>query len=171
MLDLLFTDVGEDRVYDILNRKLRPRPIISHHRRPSRRSMTASSPESIPHPTSTRSPPAEILIPVIYILVHIAANHSKHRESLIQQTELLKNLLPLFDHAHKEVRVSLAWLVINLTSKDDCSDEGHCKYQAAELKKLGFISKLEGLLQDKVLDVKERAKTGLYQIKQCLGEA
>lgn len=171
MLDLLFTSVGESRVYDILTRKLHQRPIISHHARSGQRLTTVPSMESTPHHTSTRSPPAEILIPVIYILVHIAANHSRHRESLIKQTELLKNLLPLFDHAHKEVRVGLGWLVINLTCKDDGADEVNCKSCAAELKRLGFMSRLEGLLQDKVLDVKERAKAGLYQIKQCLGEA
>ena len=174
MLDLLFTGVGESRVYDILTRKLRQRPIISHHARSgrnSRRPTTTPPTESTHLHISTRSPPTEILIPVIYILVHIAANHSRHRESLIKQTELLKNLLPFFDHAHKEVRVSLAWLVINLSWKDDGADEVNSKSRAAELKRLGFMSRLEGLLQDKVLDVKERAKTGLYQIKQCLGEA
>lgn len=171
MLDLLFTSVGESRVYDILTRKLQQRPIISRSGRNSRRPTTVPAMESTPHHTSTRSPPAEILIPIIYILAHIATNHSQHRENLIKQTELLKNLLPFFDHAHKEVRVSLAWLVINLTWKDDGADEVNSKSRAAELKRLGFMSRLEGLLQDKVLDVKERAKTGLYQIKQCLGEA
>ena len=173
MLDILFTGVGQDRVYEILTRKTRPRPTLSHHTRSgrsSRRPTTASSTESTPHHHhATRDPPTEILIPIIYILVHIAANHPHHRETLIQQTELLKNLLPLFEHENDEVRVSLAFVVINLTWKDDGADEG-CKSRAAELKRLGFMQKLEGLIHDKELDVKERAKTGLYQMKQCLGE-
>lgn len=174
MLDILFTGVGQDRIYEILTRKTRPRPIMSHHSRlggSSRRPTTASSTESTPHHNATRDPPAEILVPIVYILVHIAANHARHRETLIQQTELLKNLLPFFEHEHKEVRVGLAWLVINLTWKDDGADELSCKSRASELKRIGFVQKLEWLMHDKVLDVKERAKTGLYQIKQCLGEA
>ncbi|KAF8415744.1 armadillo-type protein [Terfezia claveryi] len=152
MLDTLFSKVGQDRVYEILTRKTRPRPSLSHRIR------------------SGRNPPTEILIPIIYILIHIAANHPRHRETLIQQTELLKNLLPLFEHEHEEVRVSLAWVVINLTWKDDGADEASCKLRAAELKRLGFMQKLEGLMHDKELDVKERAKTGLYQMRQCLGD-
>lgn len=173
MLDILFTGVGQDRVYEILTRKTRPRPALSHHTRSgcsSRRPTTASSTESTPHHHATRDPPTEILIPIIYILIHIAANHPRHRETLIQQTELLKNLLPLFEHENDEVRVSLAWVVINLTWKDDGADEASCKSRAAELKRLGFMQKLEGLMHDKELDVKERAKTGLYQMRQCLGE-
>ncbi|KAF8468399.1 armadillo-type protein [Kalaharituber pfeilii] len=171
ILDILFTGVGQERVYDILTRKLRPRPIVTHSpRRSSRRPTTASSTESTPQLLS-RIQKAEILIPVIYILVHIAANHPRHRESLIRQKDLLKTLLPLLDHEHKEVRVGLVWVIINLTWKDDGADEVSCRARAMELKTLGFVQKLEGLLQDKVLDVKERAKTALYQIKLCLGEA
>ena len=171
ILDILFTGVGQDRVYDILARKLRSRPVLSRHlsRRSSRRPTTASSTESTPQMTF-RTPSPEILVSVIYILVHIAANHPRHRETLIQQTELLKSLLPYFEHDHKEVRVGLVWLVINLTWKDDGADEVSCKARAMEVKKLGFMQKLEGLLHDKVLDVEERAKTGLYQIRLCLGE-
>lgn len=172
ILDQLFTGVGQERVYEILAQKLRPKPLAGRiSGRSSRRPTTASSMESASGFGPSRQPSPEILVPVIYILVHIAANHPRHRQTLIQQTDLLSALIPLFDHERPEVRVGLAWLVINLTWKDDGADEGSCKSRATELRRLGFVDKLEALLTDKQLDVRERAKTGLYQIRLCLGEA
>ncbi|KAI5800363.1 armadillo-type protein [Peziza echinospora] len=148
ILDLLFTGVGQDRVFEILTKKLKPKYTTMQG----------------------KTPATEILVSVIFILVHIAANHARHRQTLVEQTTLLKALLPLFSHESMDVRVGLAWVVINLTWKDDSSDEVACRARAAELRRLGFVKKMEGLLEDRELDVRERAKAGLCQIRMCLEE-
>jgi len=84
----------------------------------------------------------------------------------MSQTELLKLLVPQFNHPSIEVRLALCWLVTNLTWMDDQSDGQACAQRANELKKLGFLSKLEMLEQDNELSVRERAKSALWQMKQ-----
>jgi len=49
---------------------------------------------------------------------------------------------------------------------DDQSDGEACASRADALKKLGFLQKLEMLEQDPELNVRERAKSALWQMKQ-----
>jgi hypothetical protein len=155
MIDFLFNALGQDRVFEILASKLRPRVINPFNRRSSSSSETRVIP-----------PQAEIIIAVGYILVHMAASIPRHRQIVISQTELLKLLVPQFNHPSIEVRLALCWLVTNLTWMDDQSDGQACAQRANELKKLGFLSKLEMLEQDNELSVRERAKSALWQMKQ-----
>jgi hypothetical protein len=101
-----------------------------------------------------------------YILVHMAASIPRHRQIVISQTELLKLLVPQFNHPSIEVRLALCWLVTNLTWMDDQGDGEACASRADALKKLGFLQKLEMLEQDPELNVRERAKSALWQMKQ-----
>jgi armadillo repeat-containing protein 8 len=147
MIDYIFSSLGQDRVFQILKSKLRLRP----SKKNSSREQT------------------DLIKAVCYIMVHLAASHAQHRQILISQTELLKLLLPMFDHPRHEVRSPLAWIVINLTWADDTADHKACKARAQELKDLGFLSKLESLeSQDPELDVRERTKTALYQMRTML---
>jgi hypothetical protein len=155
MIDFLFNALGQDRVFEILASKLRPRVINPFNRRSSSSSETRVIP-----------PQAEIIIAVGYILVHMAASIPRHRQIVISQIELLKLLVPQFNHPSIEVRLALCWLVTNLTWMDDQSDGQACAQRANELKKLGFLSKLEMLEQDNELSVRERAKSALWQMKQ-----
>lgn len=65
--------------------------------------------------------------------------------------------------------MAVCHLVINLTGSED-DDETQARVQRAhELQKLGFYKKLDGLrLNDRDLDVRERAKTAIYQIDQVV---
>ncbi|KAH0542443.1 hypothetical protein FGG08_003198 [Glutinoglossum americanum] len=110
-------------------------------------------------------PPEGILAAVCFIIVHIAASKPQHQQLLILQTELLKLLASLAHHPNKNVRVAVAWSVINLTQVDDEADQASCRKGAAELRRLGFLGKLEDIEQDPELDVRERCKTALYQMK------
>ncbi len=152
IIDFLFSALGQDRVFEILASKLKPKLI---------------NPYSRGSPNSERKilpPQAEIIIAVGYILVHMAASVPRHRQLVIAQTDLLKLLVPQFNHPNIEVRLALCWLVTNLTWLDDDSEAQACAQRANELKKLGFLSKIEMLEQDPELNVRERAKSAMWQI-------
>ncbi|KAI9774945.1 MAG: hypothetical protein M1840_000161 [Geoglossum simile] len=159
MIDILFNGLGEDRVFDILASKLRPK-VVNAYGRGKRNSATSE--------TRVIHPPGEIVVAVCFIVVHIAASKPQHRQLLISQTELLKLLASLSNHPNKNVRTAVVWSVINLTWVDDEADQMSCRKRAIELRKLGFLSKLEGMEQDPELDVRERCKTALYQMKTIL---
>jgi hypothetical protein len=156
MIDFLFNALGQDQIFEILLAKLRPKILNPFGRR---NGGSSSEARVVP-------PQPEIIAAVVYILVHMAASVPRHRQLLISQHELLRHLVPQFTHPNKEVRAALCWLVINLTCMDDSPDQPACANRAHELKKLGFLAKLEHLEQDYDLDVRERAKTAVYQIKQ-----
>ncbi|CAJ2511546.1 Uu.00g071710.m01.CDS01 [Anthostomella pinea] len=155
MIDFLFNTLGQDRLFDILGSKMRVKVLHPY----SRRSATGSETRVLP-------PQAKIIEAVIYILVHIAASIPRHRQLVIAQTELLQQLAKLFSSQDREVRVALCHLINNLTWQDDGSDQHACSQRASELRKLGFLAKLETLGQsDDELDVRERAKSALWQMK------
>lgn len=158
MIDFIFRELGQDRIFDMLAAKLRPRVQNAFGR--DRRSTETGVKHLQPQP--------EIIISVCYIIVHIAAGHPKHRQLLISQQELLKLLVPLFSHSKREIRACCAWLVINLTWVDDQSDHHSCRARARELLKLGMYEKLEMLVEDSELDVRERTKTAISQMRDLL---
>lgn len=157
MVDYLFREFGQDKLFDILAAKLRPR-VFDFHR--DRRSV-GNSVKYIP-------PQQEIVASVCYILVHLAASQPRHRQLLISQSELLKLVVPLFNHPLMEIRQCCAWIIINLTHMDDSSDKLHCKTRAHELRKLGVYEKLEELESDPETDLRERAKQAIHQMQELL---
>ncbi|KAI1766619.1 ARM repeat-containing protein [Hypoxylon sp. FL1150] len=155
MIDYLFNTIGQDRLFEILASKLRIKVLHSY----SRRSATGSEARIL-------QPQTKIIESVIYILVHIAASIPRHRQLVVSQTELLKQLAKLFNCQDREVRVALCHLINNLTWQDNANDGPACSQRALELKKLGFLTKLEALKEgDDELDVRERAKSALWQMK------
>ena len=160
MIDYLFRELGQDKVFDILAKKLRPQ-VINAYKRDKRPSSSENSIRHVPAQT-------EIIVSVCHVISHIAAGSPRHRQLLISQTELLRSLVLLFDHTNRNVRSCCAWVVINLTWVDDQSDFLNCKARAIELKRLGVNQKLEALEQDPELDVRERVKTAMHQITTLL---
>ena len=159
MIDHLFREMGQDKFFELLATKLRPRILNAFNR--DRRSMENGLRQI--------QPQTEIVVSVCYTIVHIAAGQPRHRQLLVSQTDLLKLLVPLFHHQSREVRSCCAWFVINLTWVEDSSDRHGAKLRARELAKLGFLEKLEGLENnDENLDCKERAKTARDQMRQLL---
>jgi hypothetical protein len=155
MIDFLLNALGQDRVFEILASKLRPKLINPFSRRgPSSTEMKVVPPQS------------EIITAVVYILIHMAGSIPRHRQLVIAQTDVLKLLVQQLGHPSAEVRVVLCHLLINLTWRDDTNDSQACSQRANELKKLGFLSKLEMLEQDPELNVRQQAKTALWQMKQ-----
>ena len=158
MIDYMFNELGQDKIFDMLAGKLRGKILHAFNRD---RRLGENGVKYLP-------PQPEIITSVCYIIVHIAAGSPKHRQLLISQPELLKLLVPLFTHNHREVRGCCAWLVINLTWVDDQSDHLNCKARARELVQLGIYEQLQMLESDPELDVRERTKTAIHQMSQLL---
>ncbi|GAW22098.1 hypothetical protein ANO14919_116330 [Xylariales sp. No.14919] len=155
MIDHLLNILSQDCLFDILASKLKPKVLHPF----SRRGTSGSETRVLP-------PQVKIIEAVIYILVHIAASIPRHRQLVIAQTDLLKQLAKLFNSQDREVRVALCHLINNLTWQDDMSDASACSQRATELRNLGFLKKLENLgASDDELDVRERAKSALWQMK------
>ena len=170
MIDFVFSELGQDKFFDLIRCKLALR-VTSNSTNTNRRSSTNPSSYSLRNGgLSTRQlqVSSEICSSIVYILIHIAAGLPRHRQILIAQTELLKSVVPLFGHEKPEIRVSCAWVVINLTWMDDESDRPRCRLCAKELMKLGFFERLKTLENDPELDVKERTKTALHQMANML---
>jgi armadillo repeat-containing protein 8 len=159
MVDYLFTELGQDKLFGMLTNLLKPKTVDSFNSR-DRRSGGV--------PTMQVPPPTEIVMGVCFILVHLAGSQPKHRQLLIAQTELLRLMVPLFTHPHCSVRVTCVWTVINLTWIDDASDKLQSRNRAHELRKLGILSKLQELENDQELDVKERTKVAVCQMNELL---
>ncbi|KAM0333921.1 hypothetical protein ACHAQA_000938 [Verticillium albo-atrum] len=161
MIDHLFTELGQDRFFDILAKKLQAKVL-----RPAA-SRRSGGPATTGEAARVLYPQPKIVEAVVFILVHMAASTPRHRQLVIAQTDLLKLLAAHFASKDKEVRVALCHLVSNLTWQDDESDSRPSALRAHELRKLGMLSKLEGLQErDPELDVRERAKVAVWQMKQ-----
>ena len=168
MIDYIFRELGQDKVFDLLASKLRPKTIDAFAR--DRRSGVGSGSSNGAGQGVKHIPPQpEIVTSVLYILVHLAASEPRHRQLLIAQSELLKLMIPLFAHPDTGIRGCCAWVIINLTWMDDQNDKLHARSRAYELRKLGVLERLEALDKpDEILDVRERAKTALHQMGELL---
>ncbi|KAI9883313.1 MAG: hypothetical protein M1823_004917 [Watsoniomyces obsoletus] len=194
MIDYLFAYFGQDQLYSILASKLRIRPVhrtsviggikpshINHSNNNHNSSSSGGDKYPFPEKSLNNNNPnnnidkhymisePEIITGVCFILVHIAASHPRHRQALIQQTELLQRLVPFCRHSSRQVRTAWAWVVINLTWVDDPIDKSSCRTRAMELKRLGFLEGLEKIVKDPELDVKEQSRTALWQLRDLLG--
>lgn len=181
MVDYLFSELGQDRLFGILADKLKVRVVGAlgrrrHHARGgggiargdnnnnniSSNTTTSSSSRG----TVVLYPQARIIENLTYILVHIAASIPRHRQLVMAQTELLRLLGAHFNSADVGVRRALCQLFMNLSCLDSDSDRQPCSQRALELERLGFLAKLEGLEhEDCDLDVRERAKAAVSQMK------
>ncbi|KAH8888238.1 ARM repeat-containing protein [Thozetella sp. PMI_491] len=157
MVDYVFSELGQDRLFDILQGKLRPKVLHAFERR---------------HPSLGREPKvvypqATVIEVVVYILVHMAASVPRHRQLVITQTELLRSLVTQFSNGSVGVRRALCHLLNNLMLEEDSEDTQASHQRAVELKRLGFQARLESLQHEDVdLDVKEQARTAVFYMRQ-----
>ena len=159
MIDYLFSQLGQDRLFGILESKLQVKFLHPFSRR-----FSANKDSRVLYPQ------AKIIEAVVFILVHMAASVPRHRQIVISQTKLLQDLGKHFTSKDKDVRVALCHLITNLTWQDDSTDEDASRQRAVELKRLGLLNKLESLEQeDTELDVRERAKAAIWQINKQRG--
>lgn len=113
---------------------------------------------------SAPNQPSEIVNAVVYNIVHIAAGAPRHRQRIIERTELLQLLLVLWNHRNPHVRSGLAWVVINLTWKEEGNEAEGVQRRITVLKNLGWAEGLRLMQKDTELDVRERVKTAEFQL-------
>ncbi|KAK3946152.1 armadillo-type protein [Diplogelasinospora grovesii] len=163
MVDYVFLNLGQDRLFEILASKLRVKVLHPFARR---RYPSSAGDDSSSSSSRVLYPQTKVVEAVVRILSHLAASIPRHRQLVIAQTELLRLLGGHFNSKDMEVRRLLCHLMANLVCVDDSSDAQGRVQRAQELKKMGFLSKLETLEQmDAELDVRERAKDAAWQMK------
>ena len=113
---------------------------------------------------SAPNQPSKIVNAVVYNIVHIAAGAPHHRQLIIERTDLLRVLLGFWNHRDPHVRSGLAWMVINLTWKEEGSEAEGVQRRIAVLRNLGWAERLQLMQKDTELDVKERVKTAEFQL-------
>jgi len=164
MIDYLFEVIGQERLFHIMSSKLQSR--VSQPLGRKGIDITKGGSNSGDGGSRVVPPHGRLIVAVIYILVHMAASLPRHRQLVIAQTELLRSVSKMFNSQNREVRLALCHLINNLTWQDDGSDATACSQRAVELRKLGFLTKLEALNQtDEELDVREQARSALWQMK------
>lgn len=146
MIDFFFHSVGKDRVFDILEGRL------------EHRTYKKGGEYMIEYP------PGEIVNSAVYVIVHLAAGSLSHKKEIIKRVKLLKLLSGLWNHRLSNVRSGLAWVLINLTWRDDHDDIREIRSIAKELIRLGFEKSLDGMSRDSELDIRERVKTVRHQL-------
>ena len=158
MIDVVFRELGQERLFELLAAKLRPRVLNAFHReqRSSENGVRQIQPQN------------EIVLAICYIIVHIAAGNPRQRQLLVAQTDLMKLLIPLFNHTEGEIRLCCVWVCINLTWRDSNTDDINCKVRARELAKLGVLEKLEQMERNETTDVQERSKCAREQMTSLL---
>ncbi|KAK0613820.1 armadillo repeat protein [Immersiella caudata] len=153
MVEYIFTELGQEQLFRILSSKLKVKVLHPFGRK------HANAPDS-----RVLYPQAKVIEAVVYVLVHIAASLPKHRQLVMAQTELLKLLHGHINSRDTEVRRALCHLLSNLGEREE--DHVGGEQRALELKKLGFLAKLEELVdKDSDLDVRETAKAAAWRIK------
>ncbi|KAI9893673.1 MAG: hypothetical protein M1814_005888 [Vezdaea aestivalis] len=162
MIDVVFSKYGTQRLFSVLTQKLRRIHIDQ--------SAKGKQPSHSHTDRGIVQPKEEIVLAVIATLVHIATGNSRQRQTLLSQTELFRLLLPFLDHYNKEIRISLIWIVINLTWVDNEADRPSARQRAVELRKFGFQAKLEKMEGDPDVDLRERIKTALFQLGVAVRE-
>lgn len=135
MIDVVFNSIGADRLLTLYETLL-----------------------------SAPNQPSEIVNAVVYNIVHIAAGAPRHRQRIIERTDLLRVLLGFWDHRNPHVRSGLAWVVINLTWKEEGSEAEGVQRRINVLRNLGWAERLQLMQKDTELDVKERVKTAEFQL-------
>lgn len=112
-----------------------------------------------------------IIVQVVYIISNIVIHTETLKDKLLKREDVLKKLLPLFNHNVMDIRNGCAWIVINLTWQEDHTahdlKEG-CQARAQQLIRLGFKEKLNDNKNDPCLDVRERTKTALFQLEELV---
>jgi hypothetical protein len=151
MIDYVLKAIGQKDFFEIMLDRVRPKTIAG------------------PTLKDTKTMPAaiDVIVNVLYIIVHVAASLPKFRSMVAGQTNLLRQILAFLNHSNREIRLPCCWIAINLTYADDELDRGGCRQRAQELHKLGYLTKLKALGKevDLDLDVRERAKTAIELIE------
>lgn len=174
MVDYVFSELGQDRLFEILASKLRVKVLHPFARREASSSGTPAGGAgssasggrgSVNIESRVLYPQSKIIVAVIYLLTHIAAG-IRHRQLVVSQPELLKLLAGHFSSKDVDVRRSLCHLLKNMAWCEGHDDREGRHQRVRALKDLGLFQKLESLEKDVELDIRERAKEAISTIRE-----
>ncbi|KYR00796.1 armadillo repeat-containing protein [Tieghemostelium lacteum] len=98
----------------------------------------------------------EIIQQALFVICNIVGNE-KQRSAVMKSPIVLK-LINFMDHKSSEIRVAVVWCISNLLSPEDPIG---LSSRISRLKELGYQKKLESLIDDQHMEVKDRVKTAL----------
>lgn len=172
IIDVVFGEIGSAALFELLHSKLKTPPPTT-----SLSSMTyngviplgPSARAPSPHPACTQVESGAVralTTSVLFVLVHVAAGASSHRQLLINQRSILFAMFPLLSHSDPEIRRCVLWVIINLTYTDNSDDALNTRMRAQELREMGWEERLKEIRDtDDSVDVRERAATAVEQLK------
>jgi len=172
ILDVVFGEIGATTLFDLLHSKLKTPPSTSSSSSMAYTGVIPLGPSAraaSPHPACTiveSSAVRSLTTSVLFVLVHIAAGASVHRQLLIAQRSILLAMFPLLSHSDPEIRRCVVWVIINLTYTDDKDDAVNSRARAQELRAMGWEERLKEVREtDESVDVRERAATAVEQLR------
>lgn len=179
MIDFVLHQIGNQELFDLISQKMKAHAgtSMSTPTFPNIPSWGTATPATsgTATPSKQTQPPSllyvsnKILHAAIMILTHIAAGNPRQRQLLISQSEaILAPLLHLLDDEVTETRVAALWCINNLTWREDNRDEEGARLRAVELRRHGFVQKLDEMVNDTSVDVRERVSTGRDQLRRAL---
>jgi hypothetical protein len=170
MLNIVFREIGDAALFDILYSKLKSP--ASSSGATGGVPLGPSARARAPHPacTAIEAPASRALLTsVLGVLMHIAAGTNSQRQQLISNRALVLALQPLLDHSDPDIRVSVVWIIINLTFVDSPSDISSTTLTSSRvqhLKSMGWQEKMKDMtLSDESANVRDRASAAYVQLK------
>ncbi|ORY08135.1 ARM repeat-containing protein [Basidiobolus meristosporus CBS 931.73] len=104
----------------------------------------------------------DIILQTLYTIVNVATGNERHKMALINSDTILKAISDYMTHSKASIRVATVWCIINLT----WTEERHSYAERVrKLQTLGFETKLNSLVDDPDLDVRDRVKTALTHFR------
>ncbi|ODV90106.1 hypothetical protein CANCADRAFT_101212 [Tortispora caseinolytica NRRL Y-17796] len=175
-VDFLYTQIGADRLLDIVCSKLLA--LIEVEGLEIDLERIADIDDDVSMDDCTRMVDQErggdyarvvsdTAVAATYICVHILATGLEHRDKIAHNLRLMKMVHALLKSNYEEVRRACLWLIINLTWIESHTDNDYiqkCVDITDSIARLGLRARLEECMHDTQLDVRERAKTALFQL-------
>ncbi|KAI8916597.1 armadillo-type protein [Powellomyces hirtus] len=97
----------------------------------------------------------DIVLQALYVIVNVATGNQRHKSAIMNRESILLSVWGFMSHSKSSIRVATIWCIINLTWTDDVGSQE----RVARLRALGFEPRLQNMMEDLNMDVKDRVKT------------
>jgi hypothetical protein len=102
----------------------------------------------------------------LYIIVNVATGTQVHKASIVDRNSLLAGILSAMTHANAQVRIAAVWCIINLTWTEDTG----ALERIAFLARFGFHERLEAMMAEASMDVRDPVITALNHFKSLTSD-
>ncbi len=135
-------------------------------RLPGSRTHACTPPPSHAHPTHAHTRP-QTRTQTLYTIVNVATGTATHKAHLMERPAVLQGILGALAHANALIRIAAVWCIINLTWTDDSGS----LERVAFLARYGFQERLEAMVTDANMDVRDPVLTALNHFKPLTADA